>query len=226
VIRAAAGDWRAAAGSARFRGQSLLMIRAGRRSALFVTPYFVYVHVPKTGGNFMRDFAKRHFEIIWTSDLPGTQMQHVPYDTLPPEYTDLPAISFVRNPWDYYVSQWAWLIEHGHESRMAQAARRSFKEFVQTGVAKTGGGYATSFAGITRGTEVGRYERLHDELLSFFKRHDIPIEPELERDLLESPRINASEHRDYRSYYDDETRGFVAAECWEIIETYGYTFDG
>src|SRR5690242_6247875 len=150
----------------------------------------------------MRDFAKRHFEILWTSDLPGRPtQQHVPYDTLPPEYADLPAISFVRNPWDYYVSQWAWMLEHGKESRAAHVARRSFKEFVQMGIGKPRGGFATVFAGITRGTEVGRYEQLHEELLSFFQRHDVPNTPELARDLRSAPRINASEHRDYRDYY-------------------------
>jgi hypothetical protein len=193
---------------------------------VFVTPYFVYVHVPKTGGNFVRDFAGRHFEIVWTSERPDTPALHVAYDSLPPEYRDLPALSYVRNPWAYYVSQWAWLLENGNKSRMAEAARRSFKEFVQTGVAKKhGGGYAARFAAITRGTEVGCYERLPEELLSFFERHEIPTTPELVRDLVTSPRVNTSEHAPYQTYYDDETRALVAGQCWEIIETFGYTFE-
>jgi hypothetical protein len=192
---------------------------------MFVTPYFVYVHVPKTGGNFVRAFARRHFEIVWTSDLPDSPMQHIPYDSLDPEYRDLPAVSFVRNPWAYYVSQWAWILEHGNQSRMAIAARQSFKEFVRMGVAKQRGGYAAVFASITRGTEVGRYEHLPEELLSFFERHEVPTTPELERDLLTSPRINASEHAPYQTYYDDETRELVAGQCREIIDTFGYTFE-
>jgi hypothetical protein len=193
---------------------------------VFVTPYFVYAHVPKTGGNFVRDFAGRHFEIVWDSDGPGRSMLHVPYATLPPEYRDLPALSFVRNPWAYYVSQWAWLLEHGDKSRMAQAAKRGFEEYVRAGAGRNdGGGYAAVFAGITRGTEVGRYERLADELHSFFKRHEIPTTPELERDLFTSPRVNASEHGAYQQYYDDETRQLVAGDCREIIETFGYTFE-
>jgi hypothetical protein len=109
---------------------------------------------------------------------------------------------------------------------MAQAARRSFKDFVRTGVEKqNGGGYAAVFAEITRGTEVGRYERLPEELLALFQRHDIPLAPELERDLLMSPRVNASQHGPYEEYYDDDTRALVAGQCRQIIETYGYKFE-
>jgi hypothetical protein len=192
---------------------------------VFVTPYFVYVHVPKTGGNFVRDVAARHFEIVWTSEIPGDPRQHVPYESVPPEYGDLPAISFVRNPWSHYVSHWAWMVEHGDRSRMAKIAKRSFKEFLQAGVAKQGGGYSRVFAQMTRGTEVGRYEEMPEEFLSFFARHDVPTTPELEQDLATSPRVNASEHVSYQKYYNDETRELVAAECREIIETFGYTFD-
>ena len=89
---------------------------------MFVTPYFVYVHVPKTGGNFVRKVAERHFEIVWTSAIGDDPRQHVPYSSVPSEYAELPAISFVRNPWSHYVSHWAWILEHGEKSRMAKIA--------------------------------------------------------------------------------------------------------
>jgi hypothetical protein len=57
------------------------------------------------------------------------------------------------------------------------------------------------------------------------ERHDVPTTPELERDLLTSPRVNASEHGPYQKYYDDETRELVTGQCHDIIETYGYTFE-
>jgi len=185
----------------------------------------VFAHVPKTGGNYVRRFVDRHFEVVWTSGLGDQPQYHVAYDSLPPEYSHLPAVSFVRNPWDYYVSQWAWLVEHGRDSRAAQAARRSFDDFLQLNMARDWGGYARVFADITRGTEVRRYERLSEELLSFFHEHDVPTTPELERDLLTSPRVNVSEHGTYQKYYGDESRALVADACRDIIETYGYTFD-
>jgi hypothetical protein len=192
---------------------------------MFATPYFVFVHVPKTGGNFVRTFAGRHFEILWTSDLPGKSQQHVAYDELPPEYRELPAVSFVRNPWDHYVSQWGWLLKHGKESRAAKAARSGFDEFVRMSTARPRGGYASLFAEITQGTDVRRYERLREELLAFLEENEIPTTPALERDLLTSPRVNPSDRGAYQTYYDDETRELVAGQCREIIETFGYTFE-
>jgi hypothetical protein len=37
---------------------------------------------------------------------------------------------------------------------------------------------------------------------------------------------NGSKHRDYRSYYDEETKQMVANHWKEDIERFGYTFDG
>ena len=93
------------------------------------------------------------------------------------------------------------------------------------GTARSRGGYAWLFAEITRGTEVRRYERLREELLSFLEKNEVPTTPELERDLLTSPRVNTSERGAYQEYYDDDTRELVANHCREIIETYGYTFE-
>jgi hypothetical protein len=107
---------------------------------------------------------------------------------------------------------------------MAEAAREGFEEYVRTGTSRTSGGYGAMFAKITRGTDVRRYEHLSEELLSFFKENEVPTTPELERDLLTVPRVNASERGAYQKYYDDETRELVARQCREIIETYGYTF--
>jgi hypothetical protein len=192
---------------------------------MFATPYFVYVHVPKTGGYFVRDVAARHFEIVWSAEqFPGDPRIHAAYETLPAEYRHLPAISFVRNPWAWYVSSWAWMRARDTErSPMGRAAKNGFKSFVQTGVAQAGG-YPATFARISHGTETGRFERMQQELLSFFERQGIPTTHELERDLVTSLPVNTSDHGPYRDYYDDETRELVAVKCREIVETFGYTF--
>ena len=40
------------------------------------------------------------------------------------------------------------------------------------------------------------------------------------------PHRNRSGHKDYRTYYTDETRDLVAEAFRGDIETFGYTFDG
>jgi hypothetical protein len=116
------------------------------------------------------------------------------------------------------------MIKIGAErSPMAKAAKRGFDDFVRTGVAQRGG-YPDTFATMSRGTEVRRFEGLPQELLSFFEQHEIPTTPQLERDILTSPAANPTEHGPYQRYYDDETRELVAIKCREIIESYGYCF--
>jgi hypothetical protein len=197
---------------------------------VFATRHFVYVHVPRTGGYFVREVAQRHWPIEWTSErYPGDPRRHLhdPYETLPPRYRDLPALVFVRNPWDWYVSMWAWLTEHGGSSPMHKAAEAGFAEFVRAGTAlraARGGGYFKTFESISRGAEVRRFEGLRAELRTFLDRHAIPVTEDLEADIEAHPAVNAKEHAPYRCCYDDETRELVALESREIIERFDYEF--
>ena len=65
---------------------------------MIVTDHFVYVHVSRTGGTF---FNKLMFDYV-----PGARMiqYHGHLRDLPAEFSHLPVIGFVRNPWDWYVS--------------------------------------------------------------------------------------------------------------------------
>jgi chondroitin 4-sulfotransferase 11 len=63
---------------------------------------------------------------------------------------------------------------------------------------------------------VGRFENLADSVQTINKRLGINIA---------LPHENRSEHRDYRSYYNDETRRHVAVLFAKDIETWGYKFD-
>jgi len=65
---------------------------------MIVTDYFVYIHVSRTGGTFLNKLITEH--------VPGARMlqYHGHLKDLPAEHSHLPVISFVRNPWDWYVS--------------------------------------------------------------------------------------------------------------------------
>lgn len=69
------------------------MIAAGR---------FLFIHLHKTGGQFVNRLLLRH--------LPGARPigYHLPRAEAPFELRTLPAIGFVRNPWDWYVSWYAF----------------------------------------------------------------------------------------------------------------------
>ena len=65
---------------------------------MIVTKRFVYIHTSRTGGTFLNKLILEH--------VPGAQMlkYHGHLGGLPEEFSHLPVIGFVRNPWDWYVS--------------------------------------------------------------------------------------------------------------------------
>ncbi len=75
---------------------------------MIVTEKFVYLHLHKSGGTFVNECLMRF--------CPGAQMlgYHLPYSMIPREFAHLPVLGFVRNPWSYYVSWFAF------QSQMAQ----------------------------------------------------------------------------------------------------------
>lgn len=69
---------------------------------MIATGHFVFVHVHKTGGQSLIRIISRCFpdhEVIG---------YHYPYPLRPDQYARLPVVAFIRNPWDWYVSWYAF----------------------------------------------------------------------------------------------------------------------
>ena len=69
---------------------------------MIAAPRFVFLHLHKSGGTFVNECLLRF--------VPGARQlgYHLPRSALPPESADLPVLGFVRNPWSYYVSWYAF----------------------------------------------------------------------------------------------------------------------
>jgi hypothetical protein len=69
---------------------------------MIVTDKFVFIHLHKSGGTFVNEVIQRLFPCS----------QHIGYHytlrMLPSEYSHLPILGVVRNPWDFYVSYYAF----------------------------------------------------------------------------------------------------------------------
>jgi len=65
---------------------------------MIVTDKFVFVHLPRSGGTFITDVIMRFFPSAHEIGY------HLPRFLLPVEYSRLPVLGAVRNPWDFYVS--------------------------------------------------------------------------------------------------------------------------
>jgi hypothetical protein len=69
---------------------------------MIVTDRFVFLHLHKSGGTFVNRFLRAFF--------PDSRQigYHLPRACLPDTCTALPLLGSVRNPWDYYVSWYAF----------------------------------------------------------------------------------------------------------------------
>ncbi len=65
---------------------------------MIVTKHFVYIHTSRSAGTFLNKLI--------LENVPGAEMlqYHGHLRDLPEEFSHLPVIGFVRNPWDWYVS--------------------------------------------------------------------------------------------------------------------------
>jgi hypothetical protein len=69
---------------------------------MIATGRFVYVHLHKSGGSFVNECLLRFF-------ADARQIgYHLPMSLLPETLRDLPVLGFVRSPWSYYVSWYAF----------------------------------------------------------------------------------------------------------------------
>ena len=69
---------------------------------MIATGSFVFLHLHKSGGSFVNECLVRFF--------PDARRlgYHLPASLLPPDLRALPLLGFVRSPWSYYVSWYAF----------------------------------------------------------------------------------------------------------------------
>ncbi|MGH7240599.1 MAG: hypothetical protein ACREHG_11170 [Candidatus Saccharimonadales bacterium] len=72
--------------------------------SVIITPSAVFIHFHKTGGQFVNRLL---LEYASGARRVG---YHLPRSETPPDSKKLPAFGFVRNPWDWYVSWYAFNI--------------------------------------------------------------------------------------------------------------------
>jgi len=69
---------------------------------MIITDRFVFIHLHKTGGQSLNDAITR---CVPNHEVVG---YHLPRSEVPPESRKLPIVGLVRNPWDWYVSWYAF----------------------------------------------------------------------------------------------------------------------
>lgn len=89
---------------------------------MLISNEFVFIHIPKTAGDFIKKVCLAHFgdDYFVGHDL----KKHGSAGDLPQASRDLPVFALVRNPWDWYVSWYHYLMGTGrpraHRKRVEQ----------------------------------------------------------------------------------------------------------
>jgi len=97
---------------------------------MIVTKKFVFIHLHKSGGTFLNNIFTNFFHSTKTIGY------HYPITMIPSEYKHLPILGSIRNPWDFYVSYYAFqksLIEN-FESKYGNLSKIEYQSLTERGI--------------------------------------------------------------------------------------------
>ncbi len=198
---------------------------------------FLMIHVPKTGGTsaakaldqwVVHPPQDKFNKILCRLHLrkdPAKFMLRVhgglryaekvlPADLMPRLFK----FAFVRNPWDRLVSEYSFVIDRViHPRHKEVKALPDFHSYLEYEKFRARG---RSQADMLRGADgklgmdyVGRFENLRGDFAEACRRFGVDAE---------LPHLNKTKHRDFREYYDDRSRDFVAKHWRDEIELFEY----
>lgn len=199
---------------------------------------FIFIHNYRVAGTSIRKSLERYVKrpllgrILKKIGVENKRSDHT-WKTFPAHITArelrkrLPAeiydtfykFAFVRNPWDWQVSLYHYMLKHKpHRQHQLIRAMKGFDEYIVWRVNEEKvlqKDFVTDSEGTLIVDFVGRYESLSKDFLQVCEVLNINAS---------LPHINKSSHRNYRSYYSAETRSLVEENFSEDIELFGYTF--
>ena len=200
---------------------------------MFLTRHFVYLHVPRTGGNFVLRLLEDHAPADW-------QMQrcadHATVADIPASHAALPKFAFVRNPYDWYVSWFhfqqrtraPFFLEISEQGTLPFAATMRCTLQSREALALGEGPYTQTIRSMlghdVAGVRIGKQERLREDLLRILAAI-VPVPPELEAAIRALPAQNTSAHDHWSHYYDPELRAIIAAKDREAFQFFGYGWE-
>ena len=206
---------------------------------------YIYIHIPKTGGNSVEAAllenigippercndegltkAERQEYRIWYTHG-EIDVQHRKLGQYKKwrerEYF---TFSFVRNPWDRYVSEYFYIYEHHDNREEFRQLFPTFRDFVMEDALSNWCYYAHDFQQIEfilNANEhklvdfIGKCETLQDDFDHVCRKLNLGH--------MKLPRTNQTAHTHYSTYYDYETKMVTAKKYKADIQFFNYSFE-
>ncbi len=211
---------------------------------------FIFFHVSKTAGMSMRevltpyaeeperfkmrrpapligDRPNRMYE-VWQALLLHARACDARKELPADVFTKFLKFGFVRNPWDWQVSMYYFILrEDTYSKHEIVKGLQGFEEYLEwvvstpdpypKGTPKLQSEMIADAQGNLLVDVVGHYETLAQDFLRICRRLNIDAS---------LPHLNQTAHRDYRTYYNERTRQMLAEHFQADVELFRYTFDG
>jgi len=211
---------------------------------------FLFVHIQKTAGTSFVTVLKENIPDL-KSFMGGHDHALLAKEQLGAKWSDYYKVAFVRNPWDRLVSWYTMIEEKGKQSWYQRMRKNwykrirtfskynrfrqyvlsnstSFEEFLHNCIDTIDDidgkisilynqlDYITDSNGSIIVDFIGRFENIDEDTATVFKA--------LGLDNVRLPHKNISKHKDYRSYYTEETKNLVSQRYARDIDFFGYEF--
>jgi len=208
-----------------------------------ITKRLMYIHVFRTGGFMVQGVLRKVPGLVMVSDRPT---EHLTYRQMTKgcvqqRMANPPAMVFVRNPFDWYVSMWCWV---NMAANMPPAP--NFPEYLKAvGEARFGAtGAGRNYSKLTdhwrdmgadAATWTGRFEHLEEDFIVIMLEAmpDLVDEEMLIGLMAKEPIHHPSKHPKtgkhpgaYQQYYDAGTQALVEEWDGELLKRFGYSFEG
>lgn len=201
--------------------------------------HFIFIHIFKTAGTSMRavfdPFTRSAILRLWhrfRSRLGSPPPPQFPQlsdharaaeirDVLPGElYDRYFKFAFVRNPWDWQVSWYHYVLQNlDHHEHAAVSRLTGFEDYLRWRIDHpvwNQKAFVTDENGRTIVDFIGRFENLRTDFARICALTGVRAR---------LPHLNRSRHADFRSYYTDRACDLLLEYCREDIEYFGYPLE-
>lgn len=202
---------------------------------------FIFIHIYKVAGTSVRQVLEKYNNLspadfpwqanvkFWLGDrvnlLSQYSKNHIKAyqlkNILPGKvFNDYFKFSFVRNPWDWQVSLYHFMIQNTkHPQHHIITKMKNFDEYIDWVVEKEHSlqkDFVYDQSGNIIVDYIGKFENLQEDFKEICLR--LEIEP------VDLPMTNKSKHAHYREYYSKESRDKIYTTFKEDIDYFHYDF--